>query len=76
MAIVAHINDKDGAMNWVFEGTQQEKQQFVSRTSDGSALVVRYFPAHALVEAGTHNVTGAGESCLCRQNESVTYSLM
>ncbi|CAE6382552.1 unnamed protein product [Rhizoctonia solani] len=59
MAIIAHITDKEGAMNWVSESTQLEKRRVVIRGSDGSALVVQYFPAHTLNQGGIHNVTGA-----------------
>jgi pseudouridine-5'-phosphate glycosidase/pseudouridine kinase len=61
VAFIAHITDKEGAMNWVLEGSQPKKQQIVSRASDGSVLLIRYFPANPLVEGDIYNVTGAGE---------------
>ncbi|EUC65370.1 indigoidine synthase A family protein [Rhizoctonia solani AG-3 Rhs1AP] len=62
VVVVAHITDKEGAMNWVSGGTQSQKRQVVVRGSDGSALVVHYFPAHTLDRTRVHNVTGAGDT--------------
>ncbi|CAE6468588.1 unnamed protein product [Rhizoctonia solani] len=62
VAIVAHITDKEGAMNWISEGTRPQNRRVVVRGSDGSAIVIQYFPAHALNQTGVHNVTGAGDT--------------
>ncbi|CAE6424026.1 unnamed protein product [Rhizoctonia solani] len=61
VAVIAHITDKEGATNWISEGSRLQKRQVVARGSDGSVLVVQYFPAHALSQEGVHNVTGAGK---------------
>ncbi|KAJ1311029.1 hypothetical protein OPQ81_009535 [Rhizoctonia solani] len=62
VAIVAHITDKEGSVNWISEGTRPQKRQIVIRGSDGSAIIVQYFPGHALGQTGVHNVTGAGDT--------------
>ncbi|KAG8716257.1 hypothetical protein FRC08_009710, partial [Ceratobasidium sp. 394] len=60
---VSHVTDKEGAVNWISEGSQPKYHQIVSRASDGSVLVVRHFPAYVLPEGlPTINVTGAGDT--------------
>ncbi|KAG9104551.1 hypothetical protein FRC06_001331 [Ceratobasidium sp. 370] len=60
VALISHVTDKEGVINWVSEGSRPKDHQIVSRASDGSVLVVRHFPAYALPESlSTINVTGA-----------------
>ncbi|CAE6419598.1 unnamed protein product [Rhizoctonia solani] len=74
VAVIAHITDKEGAMNWISEGSRLQKQQIVSRGSDGSVLVVRYFPAHTVSQDSVHNVTGAGDTLVGALLASLVYN--
>ncbi|QRV76256.1 indigoidine synthase A family protein [Ceratobasidium sp. AG-Ba] len=63
VVLVAHVTSKEGAINWASEGSRPIDHQIVSRASDGSALIIRHFPAYALpASLATINVTGAGDS--------------
>ena len=61
VVLVAHITDKEGVANWISNESRSSKLQIVSKTSDGSVVVIRYFPAHILDGNGSWNVTGAGK---------------
>lgn len=62
VVLVAHVTDKEGAANWISDESRSSKLQIVSRASDGSAIVIRYFPAQVLDGDGSWNVTGAGDT--------------
>ncbi|KAG8759192.1 hypothetical protein FRC12_009828 [Ceratobasidium sp. 428] len=63
VVLVSHVASKEAAIDWISEGSQPKYHQIVSRASDGSALVVRHFPAYALPQGlSTINVTGAGDT--------------
>lgn len=61
VVVVAHITDKEGATNWISDESRFSKLQIVSKASDGSVVVVQYFPAQIIDGDGSWNVTGAGE---------------
>ncbi|KAF8605153.1 hypothetical protein BDV93DRAFT_74752 [Ceratobasidium sp. AG-I] len=62
VVLVAHVTDKEGVANWISDKSSPSELQIVSRASDGSAVVIRYFPAHILDGDGSWNVTGAGDT--------------
>lgn len=63
VAVISHVTSLEGAANWISDGSQPKKYQIFSRASDGSILVIKYFPAYSLhSDLATINVTGAGDT--------------